>query len=214
MLRSEAGEQRAPGPPAVSFVLYVEGPRDRDILSRWARTVSGRLGRAVEESSVILGGRRPARAVEHFREHRGREAGARALCVLDRDGGATLVPGEPGLEFYTWRRRHIESYLLVPDAIRRTLGMARHDLRVERLLREQLPAEDDEDAWGEVDAKRLLHPQGPLARALGRRLPPGRIARTMQRGELHPDVVDFLERLRRALGLHSREPRVVARDSS
>ncbi len=212
MSRSGAnGGRRAAG--RGSFLLYVEGPRDREILQRWAHADNPRLGRALAEAAVILGGRRPARAVEHFRERGGSQRGGRALCILDRDGGAhsESLPSVPGLEFYTWRRRHIESYLLVPEAIRRTLRLRSTDTRVERLFREHLPPAGDEQALVEVDAKRLLDSKGPLARGLGRELVPGRIARAMRPAEVHPEVAELLQTLRERLGLVDSEPRVVER---
>jgi hypothetical protein len=153
---------------------------------------------------VILGGRRPARAVEHFRSARAAEAGARGLCLLDRDDGAAAqLPGgrEPGLGFFTWTRRHIESYLLVPEAIRRALGLPDDDARIERLLREHLPLAAGEEAFRDVDAKRLLGPRGALARALGRSLPLSRIARFTRETELHADVHALFGRLREELGV-------------
>jgi len=215
MLRSDrAGPGRA-GPRDTSFVLYVEGPRDRDILRTWAQRLSPRFSRRMAESSVILGGRQPARAVEHFRGLGGASAGARAFCVLDRDhGGHEHLDGpsaEPGLEFYTWRRRHIESYLLVPAAIRRALRLDRHDPRVDRLFREHLPSLDDEQAMAEVDAKRLLDGRGPLARGLGREIVPGRVARAMREAELHGDVTELFARLNEGMGLRVPESCVVER---
>jgi hypothetical protein len=158
--------------------------------------------------TVILGGRQPARAVAHFRGLRARGEAERGLCVLDRDGesGEPRLPeAEPGLAFFTWRRRHIESYLLVPDAIRRS-ARAPAELRIVRSLRALLPAADDEAALEDVDAKRLLARHGPLEQLLGP-LPPGRIARAMRPEELHADVWHLLERIREGLGL----PREVLR---
>jgi hypothetical protein len=190
----------------------VEGPRDRDLLRTWARCVSPALAAGIGACSVILGGRQPARAVAHFRELRTRGEAERGLCVLDRDGGSgalRLADEEPGLAFFTWPRRHIESYLLVPDAIRRS-ARAPAELRVLRALRELLPAADDEAALADLDAKRLLARHGPLDRLLGP-LPPSRIARAMRAGELHPDVQDLLERVREGLGLPEGVLRVTLR---
>jgi hypothetical protein len=194
------------------FVLYVEGPRDRDLLRTWAQRVSPILARGIAECAVILGGRQPARAVVHFRELRGRGGAERGLCVLDRDGGSgalRLADEEPGLEFFTWRRRHIESYLLVPDAIRRS-ARAPAELRVLRPLRELLPAADDEAALVDFDAKRLLARHGPLDQLFGP-LPPSRIARAMRADELHADVRDLLDRVRAGLGLPEAVLRVTLR---
>jgi hypothetical protein len=187
-------------------ILYVEGPRDRSILRAWSYRLMPSSARALFGGSVILGGRRPARALEHFRG----EAGARALCVLDRDDGsasAPPTPEEPGLEFFTWGRRHIESYLLVPGAIRRAMNLREDDARIERILRVELPG-GDEGAYRDVDAKRLLGPNGALARVLGRPLPLSRIARATRESELHADVHALFDRIRAVLGIAG-PPRVL-----
>jgi hypothetical protein len=181
-------------------VVYVEGPRDRDILEGWARAESARLGRALNDAAVILGGRQPERAVAPFLEQRERRPGLRVRGVLDRDGGGEPIPPDlPGLEVYTWSRRHIESYLLVPAAIQRSLRRGDAGARAARLLRLHLPDGDDEGALRDFDAKRLLARQGPLARELGQPLAPGRIARFMRPEELHVDVSTLIERLRSLL---------------
>jgi hypothetical protein len=83
------------------------------------------------------------------------------------------------------------------------------DRRIERVLRAHLPAEGDEEALRELDAKRLLAPKGALQRALGRPLPLRRIARATREIELHADVHTLFVSLREALGL--RDVPVVAR---
>jgi hypothetical protein len=197
------------------FRVYVEGPRDRDILGAWARRLSRPLSERLVSSTVILGGRQPARAAEHLRALRQRESATRGICVLDRDGEETPEPAsEPGLEFFTWGRRHIESYLLVPDAIRRGLGIRDHDGHFDRLMRAYLPALDDERALRDLDAKQLLGRKGPLARFLSRPVATGRIARAMRLEELHPDVRALFTRIQDGLGLVEREPVVTVRGRS
>jgi len=183
-------------PPAV---LYVEGPRDRDILEGWARAASPPLARAVRDVSVILGGRQLGRAISHFAEEAATRPGLRGLCVLDRDDEAGRPGGAGGLEVFVWSRRHIESYLLVPAAIQRALRLPEHDGRVSRLLRQHLPEAADEGTLRDLDAKRLLSASGPIARGLGRPLALGRIARAMRADELHGDVSGLLARLREKL---------------
>lgn len=185
------------------FVLYVEGPSDCEILRTWARLVSPALARAVDDCAVILGGRRPARALEHFEEVRATAAvESRALCVLDRDSSPAPpppTPEPPGFEFYTWPRRHIESYLLVPNAI---LSSTRsRDQRVDHLLSDVLPAPADEEAIRNFNAKRLLTPNGVLSRALGKTVHPAAVARYMNHSDLHDDVIHLLDRLAQAVGL-------------
>jgi hypothetical protein len=197
---------------AGAFVVYVEGPRDGDILRSWARRVAPALARELVAATVILGGRQPARAVAHLRRLGADGAAARGLCVLDRDGGEAPALPEPDgvdLELFTWSRRHIESYLLVPEAIRRALGTRERGL--DRLLREEIPPPDDEAALGAVDAKRLLDRRGPLARLLGRPIDPGRVARAMRADEIHPEVHALLWRIASGLGLEPPTPVVTVR---
>jgi hypothetical protein len=200
VLPSEASRAHSEEAPASRFVLYVEGPSDREILRAWAWRLAPELARALVQVAVILGGRQPARAADHFRGIRGECAAARGICVLDRDGSALdLPPTEPGLEFFTWGRRHIESYLLVPDAIVRAAGFPTQDPRQTRLVRRHLPPLHDESVLQEIHAKALLGEGSPLARALGRPLSPARIARQMDRHDLHPDVLELLGRVAAAL---------------
>ena len=198
MLRFDSARATGAARNGRRFVLYMEGAADRGILRGWSYRLLPTRGRQLFDTSVILGGRRPARALEHFRSLGGAAAGVRALCVLDRDDGADAAHGdtEPGLDFFTWSRRHIESYLLVPDAVRRALGRADEDGRLLRLLRSHLPRDGDEDAWCAMDAKRLLGPGGLLPRALGRRIDLARIARATREPELHRDVHALFDRLR------------------
>jgi hypothetical protein len=187
-----------------SFVLYVEGPRDRDILCAWASRVSPSLTRAIVRGSVILGGRQPLRAARHLETLRTDAAEARGLCLFDHDGEPVQVPSEaelPWLDFFTWSRRHIESYLLVPAALRRSVRRRGDDARMDRFIREHLADLADESAFRAFDAKRLFAREGELSRALGRPLQPGRIARAMHAGDFHPDVHDLLERLRQGFGI-------------
>ena len=203
MLHFEPGGAASPSrTTAAPLTVYVEGPRDRSILRAWAQRVMPRDARQVLADSVILGGRQPGRALEHFERHLADVPGARALCVLDRDDGQGTPPDANGfeLEFFTWGRRHIESYLVVPAAIRRALGLPAHDRRIERAIERHLPEQADESAWRELDAKRLLAPQGALPRALGCPLPLARIARVTLADELHPDVLALFGRVVALLG--------------
>ena len=182
------------------LVVYVEGPRDRDILRAWASRMSPSLAEELVRSSVILGGRQPGRAVAHFCDVRREASNSRGVCVLDRDDEPTASPiGAPGLEFFTWSRRHIESYLLVPDAIRRALRVRADDPKVNRVLDLHVPHPEDEVALRAIDAKRLLSAQGALARAFGQPIQPGRVAREMFVGEHHADIRVLFERMRHAL---------------
>jgi hypothetical protein len=181
------------------FLLFVEGARDRGILEGWSQRHFPSLTRPLSNASVILGGRQPARAAERFRRLRSETEDARALCVLDRDDASAPHPPDaslPGLEFFTWSRRHIESYLLVPAAICRALRLRDADPRIDRVLRDHLPAKGDENAYRALDAKRLLGSNGVLPRALGCSIPLGQVARATRAEELHADVHALFVRLR------------------
>jgi hypothetical protein len=185
------------------LILYVEGPQDRAILRAWAYRLLPSMSRELFGASVILGGRRPARAAEHFHSAGGLEAGLAGLCVLDRDDGNQPPPGSgvPGLEFFTWGRRHIESYLLVPAAIQRTLIAADGDQRIRRAIDAALPGSVDEAAYGQIDAKRLFGPNGELPRIVGQPISVQRVARATRIDELHPDVHRLFDRMREGLGV-------------
>jgi hypothetical protein len=193
------------GQAASSFALYVEGPSDWHILRLCARRTSPRLSRVMDPHSVILGGRQPARAVFHFRRLRESNASARGLCVLDRDHEGDdlgMYANVTGLRFYTWPRRHIESYLLVPGAIGRSAGLSMDDARFRRAVEDHLPTGDGEDlqAYRSVDAKKLLSPRGPLSRALGESLSVARVAQALHAEEIHPDILELLALVRGAIG--------------
>jgi hypothetical protein len=189
-----------------SFLVFVEGPRDRDVLRSWARLLSPRLARRMVESTVILGGRQPARAVSHLQALGAGGSRSSGLCVLDRDErvAADLAAPEVNLELFTWQRRHIESYVLVPDAIRR--GLRLQDRAVARRIADELPSPDDETALRSLDAKRLLARGGAVARAAGRPVDAGRVARAMRPDEIHPEVHGLLGRIAEGFGLRTGQP--------
>ena len=216
------GQGSSPGPRRRSddaFVLYVEGARDREILECWARRTEPSLGRCIESSTVILGGRRPARAREDFRKRGGAEAGLRGLIVLDRDdhgedpGSSSAASGEHGLELFVWSLRHIESYLLVPAALRRVLRVPIDDPRVERALADQMAHRQIENGADSrsIHAKRILGAGGSLSEALGAELRAGEIARAMRADDLHADVLALFARIGTLSGLVADGPEVVIR---
>lgn len=213
MFRPRSARNRGSGPSDSRFALYVEGPRDRDILRLFACKLSPQLAREMDHCTEILGGRRPRRAAELFRrltnvEGSAASSSARGLCVLDRDGAQNegeVFPDEPSLDFFVWNRRHIESYLLVPGAICRCLeGMARN-LQLEHYIDETLPDPRDEDAMRQCNAKHLLGEPGPIATILGRPLCPREIVRCMSPNDVHADVRDLLTAVR--VGLEREHPK-------
>jgi hypothetical protein len=192
------------------FVLYVEGARDREILACWARRIGHELSRVIEDHAFIMGGRRPARALSDFRKRGGLAAGLSGLVVLDRDDHSEradqpAMPAEEGLDVFVWSRRHIESYLLVPAAIRRLVGLDPADRRIERFVEEE---EHDADA---IHAKRVLGTWGSLSEVIGVDLRAGEIARAMRREEFHPDIFALFDRIAFATGVSKTGPEIVVR---
>lgn len=195
----------------VAYRVYIEGARDGEILRGWTRRSSPQLSRALGKAFVILGGRRPQRARDHLDALRERHPEARGLCLLDRDGGEAEVQVGEGLEAFSWSRRHIESYLLVPDALRRARRFDRNQADLlDRLIAEHIPPAGD-PAWSSLDAKRLLSRKGPFARELGTAFAPGRLARGMHQHELTSEVHELLGRLGDGLGIPLRGPEVQIR---
>lgn len=209
-----AGSGKRNIPALGGFSLYLEGPRDRDIVRSWARRVSPQLAKVVDRHTVLLGGRQPARAVDRHRRLREGGEVVRALCVLDRDGlpePAEAMQGEPGIEFYTWPRRHIESYLLVSTAILRCVPKSRSRGDVRRWVKDCIPEAADEEALRAIDAKRLFSERGPFGADRRSRLLPGRVARQMRHAELHGDVLEVLALLGEGAGIRTASPEVIVR---
>lgn len=156
---------------------------------------------------MILGGRQPARAVTDFRKRGGAAAGLAGLIVLDRDhhDQPPAAPDESGLDLFVWSLRHIESYVLVPEAIRRLLRLAIDDQRIERFVADH--------ALEGAHAKHILGARGLLAELLGTDLRAGEIARAMRPEELHVDIHDLFRQIgsRAGLAAGTTAPEVVIR---
>ena len=220
--RAEAGSSSTGRQSPNAFVLYVEGARDREILACWARRAEPSLARCIERNSFILGGRQPARALADFRKRGGAGAGLSGLIVLDRDHheheheapGAHVASDEAGLEVFVWSLRHIESYLLVPAALRRLLRVAVDDPRVERALADEVDREGIESGADSLHAKRILGAGGSLSEALGTELRAGDIARAMRPEDLHEDVRALLTRIGSLSGVVPKGPEVVVRSAA
>jgi len=120
--------------------------------------------------------------------------------VLDGDDADAPLPvTADALGFFTWTRRHIESYLLVPEAIARSLGLRVDDRRLQHFFDAHVPAASDAEAWRRLDAKRLLGERGAFSHILGRSLPLARVARATRLEELHADVLSLFEHLQQEL---------------
>ena len=100
-----------------------------------------------------------------------------------------------------WRRRHIESYLLVPRALAFALASRETSRELEKVIKREIPSNLEDEDFETLDAKRLLGVKGPIARVIGKKPDLGRIARSIRTEELHPDVVRVLEKIRLGLNI-------------
>ncbi len=216
MFRPKTARRSDLATASLRFALYVEGPRDRDVLRLFAKKLSPELARAMDSCVCILGGRQPDRATELFGRMVEQAAeddriAPRGMCLLDRDdprplggglgGGFERAPkgaaaGAGDLEFVVWRRRQIESYLLVPRAIRQCMPERRNGSQIDRMLDSWLPDPDNEPAFRSLDAKKVIGSRGPIADYLGRPLRAQEIVRNMTPLDIHTDVKEVLARVR------------------
>ena len=205
------------------FVLYLEGTSDADLLRLWARAL-GRNGDLFERLPIhYLGSRNPKHAREHFLGLKSFRSDLAGLCILDPDRDPERVAEqiehlpEAGLRFHVWQRRHIESYLLVPQAIGRAVhGDA--DLLAAALIRAFrdflsrpprgliFPAAVPDyrtfhmDWMADFDAKRQVFSPAPqddsfVAEQRLEELTPDHVAQAMLPEEIHEDVAMVLQHI-------------------
>lgn len=199
----------------VGAVLYVEGETDEKILREWARMLDHRALKFFERPFVHwLGGRSLREAKAHFFAMRAAFPGLRAVCLLDGDNRdeADEETTRAGLVVLRWRRYEIENYLLRPEAIVRFASMGFE------LVGPRLEAEVDEEFWQQVprgtdlfgDHVSLVRVKAsdeflvPLLERLERPTPKKNLyllAATMSDDEVHPEVVEKLDRIAAALDL-------------
>ena len=199
----------------VGAILYVEGETDEKILREWARTLDHPARVFFDRAFVHwLGGRSLREARAHFFALRAAFPALRAACLLDGDNRDE--PDEQttraGLVVLRWRRYEIENYLLQPDAI------VRFALRDFELLRPSLEPQVDEEFWRQVpretdllgDHVSLVRVKAsdeflvPMLERLGRSTPKKDLyllASAMTDAEIHPEVIEKLDRIAEALQL-------------
>ena len=206
----------------IPAILYVEGSSDIEIL----RLIAASMGK--DDSLFdripyhVLGGRDPKSAREHYLGVRSFRDDCAGICLLDPDidrpglQEAVRHHREEGLEFFIWQRRHLESYMLVPEAIARAANMgAMFENQIIEAFRDFLAArpravlfpENVEDYrklhldWMETfDAKRWIFSPYPKDGGFihihaGGNITPQHVAQCMTSDEVHEDVARFIERL-------------------
>jgi len=208
----------------VPLVLYTEGTTDFEILRIWA----GVLGKDVRVFDClplhVLGARDPKKAREHFLGVKSFRSDIHGICVLDPDKSPSELQvtidhqQEPGLEYRVWDRRHLESYLLVPEAIGRAVAGDKAPLlqaQVARAFRDFLkepprallfPDQVKDyrslaiDWLKDFDAKRIIFSPDPTDNSFVSSqgfpgITPQHVGQAMVASEIHKDVVDLIDRL-------------------
>ncbi len=197
-------------------VLYCEGESDFGILREWSQVLNHPAKRFFSKPFFHVNeGRNPREAKGHLFALHAIHPSIRGLLLLDGDNRG--LPDREltanGLVIIRWRRYEIENYLVVPDAIKRTLSPDPRHLftpseasKAIDYLKTQLPPAffdnplADSAAIVSVPASKELLPQ--MFEAAGRPLEKGDfflIARSMRSEEIHPEVVRVLDAISRLL---------------
>ena len=194
-------------------VLYVEGETDERILNEWARILDHPAQAFFKRSFVHrLGSRSLHEARAHFFAMKAASPDLRALCLLDGDNRdeADDETTRAGLTVLRWRRYEIENYLLHPVAIKRFANSPLWDARIEEVFWKQVPRGTalfgDHVALTRVKASNEF--LTPLLDEIGRETPKRDLyllAAKMQADEIHPEVVEKLDRIAERL-VPSRSP--------
>ena len=220
--------------------VYVEGETDEELLRGWAEA----LGKSPELRSLsndmprvafvaLRGGSADEMlqfADRHFRGCKLLGEGAERVLVLDRNDGKWIRRAEQDPNLLVWRKRHVESYLLVPEAWERAARNAAENQfpiareaaagAVRAFFKEQSrglevnwlnPAEQ---VFRDVDAKQMLFEaranRGDGYDALTARLYDQQVVVTrrdvavaMLPAEIHDDIKQVFEKISGALSRQS-----------
>jgi len=167
---------------ARKLIIYVEGETDEECLRGWAEALAGDPNFTSLKESMkavafvhLSGGSAESmleRADKHFRGCKLLSESAQRLMVLDRNDGKwqNRVAQDPSL--LVWKKKHIESYLLVPSAWKRAAARAAEQTfelatvslenMVDTFFREQAGGAEinwlnpTQQAFQDIDAKKML----------------------------------------------------------
>jgi len=206
-------------------ILYVEGHTDLEILRAWANVlnhpVSDLLKRVFWRPTVweLRHGADGIKAQDHYDALRLVRDDLPGLVLIDGDAHpdiqSTEITGH-GLQRLRWKRYEIESYLLHPEALKRfveeQVGIEAAEPHIEDLKRhfeENYPPAFLKDPFADTPYLKntkartdLLPPALDAAGIMS--FPYTRfyeIARAMKPEEIHPEVIEKLDRIMEAFGL-------------
>jgi ABC-type lipoprotein export system ATPase subunit len=97
------------------WVLYLEGSTDLAILRAFAKALKHEAADFLERPFVYYVANQASKAEEHFFGLRESKKDLIGLLILDRQLNPPLPKRD--LEMFMWRRREIENYLCVPEAL-------------------------------------------------------------------------------------------------
>ncbi len=185
-------------------ILYVEGQSDEEILSAWAQKLDHPARKFFERPNVHwLRGRLPNDARNHFSTLRVEFPNLVGICLLDGDNTEPMGEevSQSGLVMLKWHRYEIENYLLHPEAIKRFVsGPVQTTITVQQEFNRQVP--HGIDLFGDIPALVRLKASDellvPLLERVGKRTKKAdlhQLAAVMKREEIHPEVVEKLDRI-------------------
>ena len=196
----------------VGAVLYVEGESDEKILTEWSRILD-HPARHFFQRAVIhwLGGRSLNEAKAHFFAMQAVFQETRALCLLDGDNRdePDEETTQAGLAVLRWRRYEIENYLLQPEVIKRFVNFPLMENEIEDVFWRQVPPGTDlfGDHVSLVRVKASTEFLVPLLEHsilenMGMSTPKKDLyllASVMHKDEIHPEIVEKLDRIAESL---------------
>lgn len=188
-----------------SAVLYVEGETDEKILTEWARIIDHPARYFLEKAVVHwLGGRSLREANDHFFAMQAIFSDLRGICLLDGDNRDGPETTRLGLTVMRWHRYEIENYLLYPDAIMRFVGFDLQNHKIDERFERQVPP--GTDLFGDHPALSRIKASTeflvPLLEDLGKGTPKKdlyQLAHVMKKDEIHPEVIEKLDRIAEVL---------------
>lgn len=212
---------------ASPYILYVEGESDERILRAWAAACDAQDALDRVCFRTMDGGDKPTMkrlADEHFAALQQIIPEAKRLMLFDYDNNdKAFHPAADNPCLAEWKRQNIENYLLVPDAWKRAamqqMGITESDLFSQPILQlidgffaDQNLTLAPGRSWRSVvanifavlDGKRILFEAADSLfqqlRAQNLLLIREAVAMAMQPDELHEDVHQFMDKVRRMTG--------------
>lgn len=198
---------------AAKGVLYVEGQSDFNLLRAWANILEHPTMKWFNENPFWYDnhGRNVREASNHFFALNAITPTIRGLLILDGDN--RNIPDreltKEGLAVGRWKRYEIESYLIHPDALDRFVRSKDMPLfggKGMEALKESLPPVVIKDPLGKhayletAPVSKTILPD--FFKACESQLPKAeyfRVAEQMKKNEIHPDVLEMLDRIQSAL---------------